>query len=164
MSGAEGGARLAAMRALAEGAEPTLDVLADLTGRSLDRLRERAKKEGWALRGHVGDDVAERVRALALALLEKVEALVASEEGGHISRAEIDGLIAMIRGLEKIGEIMRPQNAARESQTGQDEDLAALLARIDARIVELARELAAQMAAGDAGLSGCAPNEGRMVS
>jgi len=161
MSASITGARHRALRALAEGVPATLDLLADASGRSLGALQTQAKKEEWALPGRTGNDVAERVRVLALALLEKVEALVASDEGGQISRAEIDGLIAMIRGLEKIGEIMRPQEAVKENR--QDEDLAASLECIDARIVELAHELAAQMVAGKCGILGGTPDEGRMA-
>ena len=160
MSAARNGARQHALRALAEGVPATLDLLADITGRSLSGLQDQARKEEWVLRGEPRGDVASRVRALALALLERVEALAVGEEGGQITRAEIDGLIATIRGLEKIDETMRPQEAARESQTRQDEDLAAVLERLDARIVELARELAAQMAADQSGLPGRAPDEG----
>ncbi len=160
MSAARNGARQHALRALAEGVPATLDLLADVSGRSLSTLRDQARKEGWVLRAEPRGDVAGRVRTLALALLERVEALAVGEEGGQISRAEIDGLIAMIRGLEKIDEIMRPQEAARESQTRQDEDLAAMLERLDARIVELARELAAQMAAAESGLPGGGPDQG----
>ncbi len=162
MSASEMSARQRALRALAEGAPATLDLLADVSGRSLAGLRDQAGKEGWMLRAGLRGDVAGRVRTLALALLERVEALAVGEEGGRIGRAEIDGLIAMIRGLEKIDEIMRPQEAARESQTRQDEDLAAVLERLDARIVELARGLAAQMVADQSGLLGSPPDEGGM--
>ena len=153
-------ARYWAVRALAERARPTLDLLADASGLSLTQLRRTAEREGWALDRAPLDDVAERLRVIAAGLLARAEAIAGalSEEGGKIDKAEIDALLVLIRSLEKIGEIMRPQEADKEKQIKQDEDLAAVLRHIDDRIVELARELAAQMVAkecGDQGSGSC---------
>jgi cell division septum initiation protein DivIVA len=60
----------------------------------------------------------------------------------------------MIRGLEKIGEIMRPEEAARENHIRDNEDLAETLRRIEERIVELAREFAARLVEEQSGTSG----------
>ena len=118
-------ARRRALRALAEGARPTLDLLADASGRSLRLLRLEAEREEWKLDQAPLEDVASASARLRR-LLDKVEALgrAALEEGGKINKAEIDGIIALIRGLEKIGEIMRPEEVAKENQIKQDEDLA----------------------------------------
>jgi hypothetical protein len=136
-----------ALRALAEGAHVTLELLADAVGRTPEALRRQARLEGWKLDRAPDLGIAERVRGVAAMLLRRVEVLGqrAGEEGGRIDKAEIDGMLAIVRGLDKIGEIMRPQEAAQENQIGQDEELAAVLERIDERIIELARELAAQM-------------------
>ena len=146
-------ARDRALRALAEGAVPTLDLLADASARSARMLKYQAQREGWALERAPQEDVAQRIRITAALLLNKVEALgrAAMEEGGKINKAEIDGLIAMIRGLDKIGEIMRPEEAAKENQIRHDEELAAVLDRINDRILELAREFAAEMGADQCG-------------
>lgn len=149
-------AKRAALRALAEGASPTPPLLADASGCRLETIRELAERDEWKWVGTEGGDVAGRVRAIANDLLARVETLgrTALQEGGKVDRTEIDGIVAMIRSLDKIGEIMRPDEAAKENQIGHDEELAAILERIDRRIVELARDLAAQMAARERGLHG----------
>ena len=139
-----------AVRALAEGAEATLELLADASGTPLRTLRRRAESEVWALDRAPRDDVAARLREMAALLLDRVEALgrTAMEPGGRIDKAEIEGIITIIRGLDKIGEIMRPQEAAKENQIRQDEDLADTLDHINHRIVELAHAFAGQMEPG----------------
>jgi hypothetical protein len=149
-------AKRAALRALAEGASPTPPLLADASGCLIETVKTLSEREAWTWTGADGGDVARRVRVVAGDLLVRFEALgrKALQEGGKVDRSEIDSIVAVIRGLDKIGEIMRPDEAAKENQIGHDEDLAAILERIDRRIVELARDLAAQMAAGERGLSG----------
>ena len=68
-----------------------------------------------------------------------------SKRAAKINKAEIDGIIALIKGLDKIDEIMRPEEAAKEKQVRRDENLANVLQRINARIVELAKAFAAQL-------------------
>lgn len=145
-------ARQRALRMLAEGAKPTLELLADASSRSLKTLRADAKKEGWAIGREPEPDIAARLRALATGLLDKVEALQAGE-GGAIDKQEIDTLLASIRGLEKIDEILRTDETARENQIRTDEDLADTLDRVNERIVRLAKEFASAMVAQGAGLS-----------
>lgn len=164
-------ARDDALRALAEGARPTLELLADVSGRSYDRLKAIAEREGWVLDRFAPDEIAERIRAISEALLARVEGLAqfqqkcdavlhpelreinsrkAPEDGGRVEKGEIEAIIGIIRSLEKIGEIMRSgaeAPVAKENQKRQDEDLAATLDRIDRRMVDMARELAAQMVA-----------------
>lgn len=137
-----------ALRALAEGGDVSLERLAEAAGRSPRGLLEQARREGWALAPARGHDVAARVRQLAGTLLARLEALGQGAAGP--GKAEIDGIIAMVRGLDKIGEIMRPGEAAKENQIGSDEDVAAALQTVNDRIVALARELAACLAAQDA--------------
>ena len=72
----------------------------------------------------------------------------------------LDAIVAAIRGLEKIGDVMLPEEAAGNDRQGQDDDLADLLDRIDGRIEELARERAAEMVAEGAGQRGSAPGVG----
>jgi hypothetical protein len=149
-------ARQRALRMLAEGAKPTLELLADASSLSLRTLRTDAKAEGWQLDREPDLDILGRVRAIATGLLDKVEALrVASlEEGKKIDKQEIDAMLAMIRGVEKIDEIMRPGAAGREDQIKNDEDIADTLDRINERIVQLATEIAAEMVARASGPDG----------
>lgn len=155
------GARLHALRILAEGGHATIERLAMASGRSVAVLQRLARNEGWKLVEAGPLDVSARIRKAAGMVLGKVEELGrAAENGGSIDKGAIDGLIAMIRGLEKIGEIMRPEEAARENRIRDNEDLADTLRRIEERIVELAGELAARMveekSATAAGAKGCA--------
>jgi hypothetical protein len=149
-------AKRSALRALAEGAAPTPALLADASGCRLETIRELAGRDEWKWAGTEGGDVAGRVRAIANDLLARVETLgrTALQEGGKVDRTEIDSIVAIVRSLDKIGEIMRPDEAVKENQIRHDEELAAILERIDRRIVELARDLAVQMAAGERGLRG----------
>nr|WP_292837762.1 hypothetical protein [Mesorhizobium sp.] len=142
-----------ALRALVEGTDISLARIAEACGRSVNGLLAQAEREGWTVRLGSGQDVAARVRQVAGQLLGRLEALGsgAGETGKGISKAEIDGIIAMVRGLDKIGEIMRPDEAAKENQIGSDEDVAAVLQAINDRIIALARELAASLVAGECG-------------
>ena len=136
-----------ALRALAEGAEPTLALLADASQRSLNGLVRRAAKEGWKIGRAPPANIAERVRSTAAVLIDRLEAAgrEALANGGRIDKTEIDGLVSIIRGLDRIGDLMRPEEAATENQIRSDEELAALLGRINERIIELARVFAADM-------------------
>lgn len=151
--------RHAALRALAEGGAVSLARLAAAGGRSLRGLGEQARREGWVLAPAGRQDAAARVRQLAGTLLARLERL--DLDGAGPPKAEIDGIIAMVRGLDKIGEIMRPGEAVTED-TGSDEDVAAALEAVNDRIVALARELAARLAAGDAGGAEAPPDPPRM--
>jgi hypothetical protein len=133
-----------ALRALAEGAEPTLALLADASQRALNTLIRKAAKEGWKLGCAPPANLAERIRATAAVLVDRLEAAgrEALANGGRIDKTEIDGLVSIIRGLDRIGDMVRPEEAARENQIRSDEELAALLGRINERIVELAHAFA----------------------
>ncbi len=140
-----------ALRALAEGARPTLELLADAANRSHQAVRSQAEREGWRLDRAHEVDFAARVRPIVEGLVDRIEAVcrrAEEEEQGKIDKAELDGIVAMVRALEKIGEYhTRPEEAAAKNQRRRDEDLAAVLGRINDRIIHLARELAAQMVA-----------------
>lgn len=137
-------ARRRAARALAEGARPTLDLIAEATGRSLRTLRRDARKEGWTLAGDSDRDVPARLHRIASRLLDRIDQLTsaAADTGGRIDAKELEGLTPLIRGMEKIGEFMLPEEAADNEKTTENEDLADVLALIHERIVTLAMELA----------------------
>lgn len=152
-------AALRAVRALYEGAPADLALLARACGRSRAYLERVAKTEGWLRPALDGDSEALERRLLALSdrLVADLEA--ASAEGraaGSYDKGRIDALSAMLRMVEKVGEMARVPERAAEKQKKSDEELAAAYALIDARIVELACELAAAMGGGtaDAGPGG----------
>jgi hypothetical protein len=139
------------MRLLAEGRRADFALLADVTGLSVKWLMQTAAREGWQLDRLSAEDVDARVRTLKVVALGKLEALAraAEKKGGRIEKAEIDTLITLIKGAAAVGDNMRPEEAAKENQIQKDEELATVLQRINGRIVELARALAAQMVAGE---------------
>ncbi|MEW9806817.1 hypothetical protein ABUE31_12570 [Mesorhizobium sp. ZMM04-5] len=143
-----------ARRALIEGARPTIELVAQASGCSGRNLAAIAEREGWRLDRAPEDEIGAKVRAVAGMLLERVEAAGRSvlENGGNINKSEIDALSQLIRslnGLIGLGGDARSQQIAREKQIRRDEDRAAILMRVNERIVELAQELAGKMAEGN---------------
>ncbi len=158
-------AKRRALRALAEGARPSMALLADASGRSLAMLRREAERDGWRLdRPHMGD-VLERIRVLCTMLLERLEevARAALEGGGRIDKAEIDAIVSLTRSLEKIVEITRPEEAVRENQIAQDEELADILQAINDKIIELAHAFAQEILEENGG-GGARAGRGRAVA
>lgn len=145
-------ARQRALRALAEGARPSLDLLADASNRSLRCLRVQAAREQWKLEPGHEVDIHSRIKPIVDKLLDKLEAVSTGE--GRMERPEIDAVLTMLRAIDKINEIQRPEEAAAKKQVRSDETLAAVLERINKRIVTLARELADQMVAQDRAAAG----------
>jgi hypothetical protein len=145
-----------ALRAMAEGARPSVPLLADAANRSLASLRREAERDGWRLDRPLIGDVLERIRILANMLLERLEEVTraALEGGGRIDKAEIEAIISLTRSLEKIVEITRPEEAARDNQIAQDEELAAMLQAINDKIIELAWEIAREILEQDGGDGG----------
>lgn len=142
-------ARQRAVRALAEGATPSLELLADAANRSLRCLKVQAVREGWNLEQGREVDLHSRIKPIIDKLLDKLEAVSdrAAEGEGRMERTEIDAVLTMLRAIDKINEIQRPEEAAAKKQARNDETLAAVLERINKRIIYLARELADQMVA-----------------
>lgn len=137
-------AKRRALRALAEGARATLDLLADVSGRSPRLLRLEAEREGWQIDETPLVDLEARLSVLGAALLDQIEAAVRRGiEEGRFDKTEIDSMTALARSIEKVGEIMRPLVVAKEKK--KDEDLAVMLDRINERIIELAQQLARKM-------------------
>lgn len=140
---------LAALRALYEGAPATFDMLALAAGRSEARLRATADREGWRTpepAAHAADPEA-RLSLLSDRVIGELEKVSREgEETGAYDKVRLDALAAMLRMVEKIGEMGRGPQSAREEQMRSDEEMAAALARIDARILELAEDLAGRLA------------------
>ncbi len=141
----------AALRALHEGAAASLELLAQAAGRSLPVLRKRAEKESWrdaeASVQFSGQE--RRLRVLLDRQIAKAEAAGTGEAGSaSADKARMDAISAVMRTLEKIGEITRSESGAKENQTRRDADMADILRRIDERIVELALGYARQLGGG----------------
>src|SRR5690606_15113096 len=125
------------------------------TGRSFETIERMAERDGWNLsRRQAGDDFRQRIRPIVAKLLDKVEAISskATEDGGTIDRTEIDGVLAMIRAIEKIADFDGSEDLSARNQTTANEDMATVLERLNRRIVDLASELAARMAAEGTGI------------
>jgi hypothetical protein len=137
-----------AIRALVE-AGASIELVAQASARSARRIEIEAEREGWRLNRMPDEDIAERVRVVSAMLLERVETLgrKALEEGEKINKSEIDGLLSIIKGLDKVAEITRSEETAKNKQIRRDEDLREKLQHIHRRIFELAREIAAEMVA-----------------
>jgi hypothetical protein len=137
-----------AVRAMIEGAPVTFELMAEATGRSAKALRARARREGWGEPDRVDPaTLDERLLILSDRLVRGLEAISADgeREGKVYDKAGIDALSAMLRMVEKIGEITRGTERAKENQTASDADMASLFKRIDDRIMELAGQLAMQL-------------------
>lgn len=137
-----------AIRALLEGARPTIELVAQATARSARALELEAEREGWRLDRVPEEDIGEKLRSVIALLVERVQALgrKALEDGTRIDKSEIDGLLSIIKGLDKVAEITRTEESAKQKQIRRDEDLGDVLTQINQRIVEFAQELAQEMA------------------
>ncbi len=145
---AQAAARWIGLRALFEGAAPTVELLAQAGGTSVAAILRRAKAEGW--RSSLASETAaagsaDRLERVLNLVMREVEAIgaAAEAEGLALDKGRIDGVWSMIRTLEKVDAFARER--AKESQTRQDAEMADVLQRIDSRIIELAREYAAEL-------------------
>ncbi|QDZ01110.1 hypothetical protein FQ775_12385 [Nitratireductor mangrovi] len=138
--------RRAAARAAYEDGSATLEAIADITGWSLRLLAARAAREGW--RAPVDRAAAhslERLQAELSRWIGLVEALGRAAEAGTIDKAQIDAVASAIRAIEKASDLVRA--SMTEKQQDNDVEKAVILEHVNARIVELAKEFAAAIAA-----------------
>ncbi|WP_137113451.1 MULTISPECIES: hypothetical protein [Mesorhizobium] len=147
-------ARERAQRQLVEFNGVSLEQLADATGRSLNSIRKQAQLHGWRLSGEDDRTVAKLRKASASIARRVEEMLRISEHGDALDKSEMDALNSAVRVTEKLIEILSPDELIRDNALRQNEDLAQMLDRINRRIVSLAKELAADMAAGKSGGNG----------
>jgi len=147
-------ARERAQRQLVEFHGVSLELLADATGRSLHSIRKQAETHQWKMTGE-NDRTVEKLKKASASIAWRVEELLRiSEEGDALDKSEMDALNSAVRVTEKLIEILSPDEFIRDSAARQNEDLAQMLDRINRRIVSLAEELAADMAAGQSGRVG----------
>lgn len=142
--------RWMAARALYESERPTLEQIAPLCGWSVATIKARAKREDWRRPEPVAAGKVEaRVARVISGLLGEIEALgIGTGEGAvGLDKARIEAISALMRTLEKIGDITRENEEAKakEKQTKRDADMAGFLKRIDERIVELATGYAREL-------------------
>ncbi len=141
-----------AMRAVFEGAAPTFAELAAISGRQPETIRNKAERQGWRALDIQADGLtqAERIVRLANRLIGEMEKIQEDGKGGVYDKARIETVAALMRALEKAGEIVGAEAGMQEKQNKTDADKADILRRIDERIVELARFFADEIVAGRA--------------
>ena len=132
----------------------SFEVLAQISGRTEAYLARLARKEGWREPASAFEADPEAFEGRLVALSDRLvgDLEAASAEGraaGAYDKGRIDALSAMLKMVEKLGEMARVPERAAEKQKKSDAELAAALSLIDARIVELASELAACMGRGE---------------
>jgi hypothetical protein len=159
-------ARWEALRALREGQTPTFPRLAAAADLNPTTIRERALRDNWPKRrfprsgsnvsqiavleagaeavdlpeGMSLEDVRKRLAEVMPRLLGKAVVLA---ERGVLDKARIDALLSMGRLLEQSEAVV--QASAAEQQKRSDDELAAMLERIDERIIELAQAYAERL-------------------
>lgn len=140
--------RWVATRALYEGAAPSFEQLAVATGWLPATIAARAGREGWR-DGSLTDRATQNARLAKLVdgLIHEIEALgIGNGEGvADLDKARIEAVSTLTRTLEKIWEIIRSDEGAKENDIKRDADMAGLLKRIDDRIIELAEGYARQL-------------------
>ena len=152
----------AAARALFEGAPADLELISQLSGKTVAHFARIAKRDGWRSREIGPDSLAaleNRLAALATGMVDEMERLGFSALSGQYDKQRIDALSALLKIVERLDEFVRGSwhsGHSAEKEKKDDAELATALALVDARIVELACELAAAMGgkpslAGDGG-------------
>lgn len=135
-----------ALRALYEGRPADTGLLAIASGHAVASIDKRIAREGW-VKAAPGE-LDERLARLSDSLIGQVETLRLESEG-VFDKSQVDMVASIVRTVEKIGELMRGGDAAKVSQTKRDAEMADVLARIDRRIIELARDYARVLGAGE---------------
>ncbi len=141
--------RTAALRELFEGATPSYDRLAQACGRNARSLARLASRDGWGERlAALGEsERLARLGAFSDWIVHRLETVRRrAEAGAAIDREEVEAVSVLMRTVERLGDVARSLDGAREGQARRDALKAGILKRIDQRIVELAREFARQIA------------------
>jgi hypothetical protein len=165
------------MRELRDRQPPTFPRIAKIANVHVTTVREIASRENWPklhvphgtvmrvvrLKDLEAEEAA-RERAEALEAMSQPDAdvppgdfgalvveqmraiLLTARRTGRIDKASADGLWSMIRVAEHAGKIL-PEMGQKEQETRSDDELADILARVDERIVELARDYAERLVA-----------------
>ncbi|GAA4521968.1 hypothetical protein GCM10023174_01430 [Chelativorans composti] len=148
MASGKAAGMLLAARSLMEGAPPDFGLISLLTGRSVAYLEQVARKEGWKVREVAAESrsgLEERLAALARRLMEEMEKLAFEALAGQYDKQRIDTLGTLLKLAERLEAIIRGSGYSAQKEQEDNAELAAALALVDARIVELACELAASL-------------------
>lgn len=139
--------RRLAQRTIAETVPVSREILARAFGRSVANMVEEGDRQGWEWAEAADDEaLARRIRLIVSRMATRLDAVAtAAERDGHVEKSEIDAVLAGIRAVEKLEEIMRQIQAANENKN--EEDAVDILARINRRIGEIAHEIAADIVA-----------------
>jgi hypothetical protein len=139
------GAVWAAMRTLYEGAEPTPELLAVVSGRTPATIAARAERDGWqTLAANARLSRLQRLIDEKTARLEAIKPETGASNKALLELVRIE--MASIGLLEKLAEAAGTLESRREIAKARDEEIGAILERINNRIVELARHYAAELA------------------
>lgn len=138
--------RRQAVRTLFERGAVDVELLSAASGYAVSSIERRILREGWV--SLVSDDIDDRLARLADSLVGQVETLRLENEGGF-DKGQVDMVGSIVRTVEKISELMRGGDRVKVSQTNRDAEMADVLARIDRRIIELARDYARVLGAGE---------------
>lgn len=110
---------------------------------------EAARERAAALEAMSDPDVNVPPGNVGALVMEQMQAiLLTARRTGKIDKASADGLLSMIRVAERAQKVL-PRMGQQEEETRSDDELADILARVDERIVELARDYAKILVAGE---------------
>lgn len=140
----------AALRVLAEENGAGHALLAAASGLRETTIARRARRQGWgSARGE--DGAAAPLQRAINAAVRELEVISTDSGPGtpSLDRGRIETVLAMLKTVEKLGQMTGVDPRPAEAQARSDADIAAALRRIDERIVELALEAAGRM--GDTG-------------
>lgn len=148
--------RVALARAMSEDARASFDELGMMLGLKAETLRRRARREGWAEPDAAAAGELNRMR-LQRQLgywINRMETLSASadSEDAKLDKAEIDAIASAIRAIEKMEELR--QANMPDKKKNNDAEKAAVLRKVNQRIVELAHDYALHHAGDGGGESG----------
>jgi hypothetical protein len=137
------------MRALYEGSPVTAEALADISGRQVKTITDAIEREGWdAPRIPSAIELGQRISRLTASLIREMEEIEKAAVDGLYDKARVEAVTGMLRVLERLAEINDSREVRQEEEQKTDAEIADILRRIDARIVELAHEFAREIAGG----------------
>lgn len=139
---------LSAVRALMEGAPVSLELVARVSGKSVRYLTSIAERENWNMPQLARQEevlLEHRLMILADRMIREMEDIGLSGIAEQYDKQRIDALSSMLKIVEKLDAVVFGQRHSAEKEIKNDAELAAALALVDARIMELACELAATM-------------------
>ncbi|GHD06457.1 hypothetical protein ACFOEZ_02820 [Tianweitania populi] len=133
----------AALRAIYEGARPTLPILATAGRIPEDTIFAKALRDKWVDAYAAGTGAGRKLRLQGR--IEKLEKLIdtligESEASPTVDKSRIDMIGVLFRAIEKLKDMVSSQEAEAQAGSGErDERVGTIIQRIDQRILDLAR-------------------------